>query len=121
MSEKTGIGERLREFANKHGGITKLAGQLGLSQPRLSQYIAESRDISPEILIKLGAKGCDIGWLLTGQERESTIRKQIIKLEEENQKLKGENAILSLEVSQLHKVAEAVEGYNSSLKNKKKG
>jgi transcriptional regulator with XRE-family HTH domain len=120
MSDKIGIGERLREFANKHGGITQLANRIGISQPRLSQYIAEAREISPDIFIKLNQLGCDLSWLLTGEFRDSIEKKQISKLEEENTKLKGENYRLSLEVSQLSMVAEAVEGYNR-LKHKKKG
>lgn len=120
MREKTGIGERLREFANLQGGITELAAKLNISQPRLSQYISEARDISSEVLIMLSALGCDLTWLLTGESKNTLVKKQVKKLEEENKKLKGENYRLSLEVSQLSMVAEAVEGYNK-LRHKKEG
>jgi len=67
------IGDRLREFANRMGGITRLAELLNISQPRLSQFVNGSRDLNTRVLAKIAKLGCDINWLLTGESPEKRI------------------------------------------------
>jgi transcriptional regulator with XRE-family HTH domain len=116
------IGERLKEFGiKKFGNVKNFAEALGIKPPSLYNYFNNKSKPGSEFLEQLMQMGCDINWLLTGVTSEDSIKKKIKDLESENQKLKSDNYKLSLEVSQLAKVAEAVEGYNSNLKNKRKG
>ncbi len=72
------IGERLRQFADSKGGIVKLAIEMGISQPRLSQYISEKNDISSEVFELLVSVGCDLNWLITGKGSPNFSTKQIV-------------------------------------------
>lgn len=115
------LGNRLKEFGiKKYGNVKSFAEALGIKPPSLYNYFNDESKPGAEFIEQLMEMGCDINWLLTGESNEEATKKRIKELEEENKKLKGENYILSLEVSQLHKVAEAVEGYNSSLKKKRR-
>jgi hypothetical protein len=68
--DKKEIGQRLKLFAKeKFGGVGDLAEALNLSQPNLSGTYINGRSIpGGELLAKLSSLGCDINWLLTGQE-----------------------------------------------------
>jgi len=108
------LGERLRTFANTLGGVTKLADLLGISQPRLSQFISGARDLNTKILSDLRGLGCNINWLLTGEPEE----KEIKNLKNENKKLKEINYTLLDEATKFNKVAEKL-GKKYAVKKKK--
>lgn len=115
------FGERLEHLLKaKWKTLAEAARKLEVERTQLYPWINNEIVPSSEILIKLAHFGFDIEWLLTGKSAEENAKEIINKLESENEKLKGENYRLSLEVSQLSVVAEAVEGYNR-LKHKKKG
>lgn len=67
---KTGIGERIKSFGVKtFGGLGALASEVGLSAQQISNYVAERNLPGTPFLLKLAEHGCDIHWLLTGEDR----------------------------------------------------
>ena len=66
------LGERLRVFTEQYGGVNKLAKALGISQPRLSNYLGGTRDMPTKLIMKLSDLGCDANWLMTGMTAEET-------------------------------------------------
>lgn len=59
---------RVKELINKLGTTQrKFAEELGISAPRLNNYLSGSREIPQDILIKIGKiTSCELSWLLTG-------------------------------------------------------
>lgn len=81
-----GIGERIRVFAKKkYSTLKKLADEMGISPQQLQQYISGKREPGSKILLRLFKLGCDINWLLTGNETIESYK--IIRLENEVKKL----------------------------------
>lgn len=63
------IGDRILEFASKiDKGKTELAVALGMSYPHLYKYVSNKSMPGADILIRFRELGCDINWLLTGEE-----------------------------------------------------
>ncbi|MCF8355595.1 MAG: helix-turn-helix domain-containing protein [Melioribacteraceae bacterium] len=80
------IGERIRIFAKKkYGTLKKLADTMEISPQQLQQYISGRREPGSKILVKLLRLGCDINWLLGGNEKAESYR--LYKLESELKKL----------------------------------
>jgi transcriptional regulator with XRE-family HTH domain len=92
------LGERLRQFAKQYGGISKLAAALGISQPRLSNYLSGTREISIEIMNKLSDLGCDTNWLMTGLDRDETNKKfsEMVSRISKQELTKGEMEIIAI-------------------------
>lgn len=113
------INTRLRKIIKDAGGITAFAKRIGISQPRLSQYLNGSRDLSIEILLRIAKQGFDLTYILTGaQHDDSMIMNQVaarmLELEKENERLKRQrSSIHSATVS-------LVEGLGLSLVADKK-
>ncbi len=83
---KKGIGERMRIFAKrrfKH--LNKLAEAMNIAPQQLQQYIAGNREPGAKILVKLMKLGCDINWLLGGNESFEDYK--VYKLEKELKRL----------------------------------
>lgn len=79
---RKGIGERIRIFAKrKFGTLKTLAEQMEISPQQLQQYISGKREPGSKILLKLLKLGCDINWLLGGNESIESYK--IYKLETE--------------------------------------
>lgn len=98
------------------------ADLIGVSGPStVNNWEKDTREPEIKYLTKIAAIGnVSLDWLLAGMSsQENKLREEVNKKNEEIEKLKREKEILSLEVSQLHKVAEAVEGYNK-MRDKKK-
>jgi transcriptional regulator with XRE-family HTH domain len=67
------VGSRLRIFAKKYfKTIRGLANALSMTEQNLSQYVKGKSLPGALLLLKLSEKGCDIHWLLTGEEIEYT-------------------------------------------------
>ncbi len=82
------IGERIRIFARKNfGTLKKLAESIDMSPQQLQQYISGNREPGAKILLKLLNTGCDINWLLSGNEKIQTYR--TYKLEKEVKSLRS--------------------------------
>jgi len=82
-NKKREIGERLKFFAKKKfGNQAKFARAMGKDLTYFTPYYNGKSYLGGEILSKLVKLGCDINWLLTGEETE------LQKLKEENEKLK---------------------------------
>lgn len=63
-----GFGQRLKQFATaKFGSQKGLADALGISAPRITNYVQEINQPDPDILAQLAAFDCNINWLLTGE------------------------------------------------------
>ena len=85
---KKEIGQRIRVFAKrKYGTFRNLAAALGISPQQLQQYTSGTREPGSKILIKFLRIGCDINWLLSGNESIDSF--EIYKLEHEVKKLRG--------------------------------
>ncbi|GMU86289.1 MAG: hypothetical protein AMXMBFR48_15310 [Ignavibacteriales bacterium] len=71
--DNTQVGIRLKEFGKeKFGQLKVFAENLGISQQSLTSAYLSGRSLpGAELLLKLVNMGCDITWLLTGQERTS--------------------------------------------------
>ncbi len=83
-----GIGERIRIFAKrKYGTLKKLAEAMKISPQQLQQYTSGKREPGSKILTRLLRLGCDINWLLGGQESIESYK--IYKLENELRKLQN--------------------------------
>ena len=92
------IGSRLKYYAiTNYGGVSKLAVALGITQPRLSQYINNSREIDLKSLQKLIHLGCDARWLLIGEKVEVHDFENITKCN----KLLEENALLKSKLAEI--------------------
>ncbi len=92
------LGERLRQFAKEFGGISKLASELKISQPRLSNYLSGKREVSIEIMNKLSNLGCDVNWLATGMDKEETSKKfdEMVSRISQQELTKGEMEIITI-------------------------
>lgn len=91
---KKEIGQRIRVFAKrKYGTLRNLASSLGISPQQLQQYTSGSREPGSKILLKFLRIGCDINWLLSGNESIDSF--EIYKLEHEVKKLKAKIAQIS--------------------------
>lgn len=66
------IGERLKEFRVKKGLTQQgMAEVFGVQKRGYIHYEQDERKVSPEQLIQIAHLGCDVHWLLTGEERVS--------------------------------------------------
>jgi len=95
---KKEIGQRIRVFAKrKYGTLRSLATAVGISPQQLQQYTSGNREPGSRILIKFLRIGCDINWLLSGNESINSF--EIYKLEHDIKKLKSKlnqiNTIIS--------------------------
>jgi plasmid maintenance system antidote protein VapI len=92
------VGERLKQFAGLHGGVTALAAMLGISQPRLSNYIRGEHDIPNDLMIKLGEIGCDVNWLMTGITQKEVSRRfaELVEKARERPATREEYGILAI-------------------------
>jgi transcriptional regulator with XRE-family HTH domain len=93
--------QKLRLFAEKFGGISKLAEALGIAQPSLSRYLSGEVKPGLDFIIKLKDLGCDINWLLSEDDKsppgtEKLLEQRIKELEEENQRLRDSIGRISL-------------------------
>ena len=115
QKQRREIGQRLKKFAEDNfDSLAEFGREFGKERMFFTPYFNGSSLPGGKILNKLAELGCDLNWLLTGEIKTERID----ELKRENEELKEKNYKLTLEVSQLFKVAEAVEGY-SKLKNKK--
>lgn len=79
------IGQRMRIFAKrKYGTLKSLADIMEISPQQLQQYLSGKREPGAKILLKLMKAGCDINWILGGEEKTEDYR--IAKLENELKK-----------------------------------
>lgn len=79
MSEKAEIGRRLKEFqGKKFKSISEFAIALGLNnRTQVYDYINGKSYIGGEKLSQLAKLGCDINWLLTGEEKLIVKEKRV--------------------------------------------
>jgi phage repressor protein C with HTH and peptisase S24 domain len=67
--EKTAVGARIRRFAEKRfGSLKALADRLGMKPQSLNSYVNGRSAPGGAILQRLNELGCDINWLLRGDE-----------------------------------------------------
>lgn len=101
------ISLRIKEYIDKNfdGNDSALAKSLGMSPQTLYQYTNGRSIPGGKILTKLAGLGCNINWLLLGEEGVSKVREQSVeystefsglnarieKLEKEMQELKAHN------------------------------
>jgi len=77
MNNKVEIGARLKEFAEKNfSTLTDFAAQMGKDKTFFTTYFKGKSILGGELLAKLSDLGCDINWLLTGEEKEKHIMKE---------------------------------------------
>ncbi len=110
------IGKRLEKFAKeKFKSVAGLARAMGYPDARnLQPYIYDKNEPGSDILKKLISVGCDINWLLTGNEnkpgdgccnsyvqRLEKIEKEIDKLKIHNYDLINENNEFKKKIEQL--------------------
>ena len=63
------LGERIRQYANnRHGNVSKMANDMKLAYTQVSRYVNNQSDPSAKMLSKFALEGCDINWLLLGDE-----------------------------------------------------
>lgn len=74
MIDKIEIGKRLKFFGEKNfKNLTHLAALLEMKPQSLNSYIAGKSVPGGEILARLSSLGCDIDWLLRGEESGISI------------------------------------------------
>lgn len=103
------IGERLRQFANEVGGVTKLAELLNIKPPSLYDYLNDKSVPGGLFLRELNNLGCDINWLLTGQTIEEKGKPTSPDYRDKIKKLEEENRLLRDRISQISQLTQAVE------------
>jgi len=82
------IGTRIRIFAKrKYGTLKSLSDFMEISPQQLQQYVSGKREPGAKILLKLMKAGCDINWILGGEEKTEDYR--IAKLENELKKYRS--------------------------------
>jgi len=72
------IGSRIKQFAKDNfGSLNELSRATGINVNLLSQYTTDRSKPGADILIKLHTAGCDINWLLSGEQTElESLRKE---------------------------------------------
>lgn len=111
------LGNRLKSFAiDKYGGIKNLAAALEISQPHLSQYITNRNKPGTEMLIKLAELGCDVHWLLTGENKSPP---SIIERDDKIKELEAEINTLRDELRQVIIHLQALENIEKFIATKK--
>jgi len=74
MIDKLEIGKRLKYFGEKNfKNLTHFASLLEMKPQSLNSYIVGKSIPGGEILARLSALGCDIDWLLRGEESGTSI------------------------------------------------
>lgn len=77
----TEIGNRIRNFAiSKYGSVSSLARGMDINQSQLQNYIYRKKNQplpGTEVLLKLSKAGCDINWLLTGENVPNEMNKNV--------------------------------------------
>ncbi len=92
--DKKEVAKKMRAFGAAHFGTMKdFAAALGMNPVTLHSGYLNSRSLpGPALLVKLMHLGCDIGWLLTGDERgalSASVADRTRRLEEENARLRS--------------------------------
>jgi len=113
--------ERIRRFGlKKFGSIKEFAEAMDMSPSNLQAYLQNRRQPGTPILKRLSKLGCDIDWLLTGEENND---KRLKIIEEQNQRIKEletENQILRESINKINHIADEAETINNSRKAKSK-
>lgn len=114
------MGDRIRKFGlEKFGSIKEFAEAMGMSPSNLQAYLQDRREPGTPILKRLIDLGCDVYWLLTGEENND---KRLKIIEEQSQRIKElekENRILRESINKINHIADEAETTNSrKAKNK---
>lgn len=96
MTESHNIGQRLREFGEKHfADRHAFADALDVSYESLTNYITGRATPGNKMQAKLRSLGCDIEWLMTGnvnavreESGKYSLERRVAELESENADLK---------------------------------
>ncbi len=95
------IGQRIRIFAKKkYGKLKTLSDFMGISPQQLQQYISGKREPGAKILLKLLKAGCDINWVLGGEEKAEDYRNA--KLENEIKKYRATIESITQTISEIN-------------------
>ena len=102
--------DRIRKFGlRKFGSIKEFAKAMGMSPSNLQAYLQNRRKPGTPILKRLIQLGCDIDWLLTGEENND---KRLKIIEEQSQRIKEleeENRILRESINRIALITDEVE------------
>ncbi|MBW7888064.1 MAG: hypothetical protein H3C35_06850 [Bacteroidetes bacterium] len=99
------IGERLKLFAEKNfGSVAELERALGKGRNSLSQYIGDRSTPGGQLLLELLKLGCDINWLLSGDEgiKGNYLLDEIETLREENKELRSALTTVNITTAKLN-------------------
>ena len=102
--------ERIRRFGlKKFGSIKEFAKAMDMSPSNLQAYLQNRRQPGTPILKRLSDLGCDVDWLLTGEENND---KRLKIIEEQSQRIKElekENRILRENIKRISLITDEVE------------
>jgi transcriptional regulator with XRE-family HTH domain len=110
--------KRIRRFGlKKFGSIKEFAEAMDMSPSNLQAYLQKRRQPGTPILKRLSELGCDIDWLLIGEENND---KRLKIIEEQSQRIKElekENRILLESINRISSITEEFK----KIKNRKDG
>ncbi len=114
--------ERIRRFGlKKFGSIKEFAEAMDMSPSNLQAYLQNRRQPGTPILKRLSELGCDIDWLLTGEENNDKRLKIIEEQSKRIKELETENRILLESISRISLITEELKTIEKRRDGNKKG
>lgn len=116
------MGERIRRFGlKKFASIKEFAEAMGMSPSNLQAYLQNRREPGTPILKRLIELGCDIDWLLMGEESNDKRLKIIQEQSQRIKELEKENRILHESISRISSITEELKTIEKKRDGSKKG
>ena len=113
--------DRIRRFGlKKFGSIKEFAEAMGMSPSNLQAYLQNRREPGTTILKRLIELGCDMDWLLTGEENNDKRLKIIEEQSKRIKELETENRILRESINKINHITDEAETINNRRKAKSK-
>ena len=112
LDEKAEIGLKIKEFGEKYfSSVAELSRKLGMkTRQQLYDYIQGKSYPGGELLIKLGKLGCDLNWLLLGENNLHVVKENITNYNVENIPLNMKQDLPNIDFNESYiKAVEAIE------------
>lgn len=114
--------DRIRKFGlAKFGSIKEFAEAMGMSPSNLQAYLQNRRQPGTIILKRLSELGCDIDWLLTGDNNKDKRLKIIEEQRQRIKELEKDNKILQEYINHILSITEELKKIKNLNDESKKG